>query len=55
MVRNPLMLSSQKLYGLENEEECLKQMTDFLGSREGYITYECPPQDTYGEFKKRIM
>lgn len=33
-----------------NEEECLAEMKNFLKTDEGYITYECPPENTYCEF-----
>jgi hypothetical protein len=33
-----------------NEEECLAEMKNFLETDEGYITYECPPENTYSEF-----
>lgn len=34
------------------EEEGLQEMFDFLDTDEGYITYECPPEDTYEDFLK---
>ena len=38
-----------------SQEECLKLMTDFLTTSEGYITYECPPESTYPEFMKYLQ
>lgn len=34
----------------ENEEYCLIELKDFFNTEKGYITYECPPEDTYDEF-----
>jgi len=31
-------------------EECLAEMKAFLKVEHGYITHECPPEDTYPEF-----
>lgn len=38
----------------QNEEECLNLMLNFLNTKEGYITYEQPPEVNYEKFKKMI-
>lgn len=35
-------------------ETCLKEMQVFLQTDKGYITYECPPEDTYEEFLTKV-
>ena len=37
-----------------SEEECLQLMTEFLETNEGYITYECPPENTHPEFILKV-
>ena len=38
-----------------NEDKCLIEMKQFLKSDLGYITYECPPEDTYEDFVKVVI
>lgn len=38
----------------KDEDECLQEMKDFFETEEGYITYECPPKDTYLEFIEAV-
>lgn len=40
---------------IQNEEEGLAAMKTFLNSAVGYITYECPPEDTYLDFVQRVQ
>jgi len=35
-------------------EACLSSMKEFFGTKQGYITHECPPEDTYEEFLKKV-
>lgn len=39
----------------KNEEDCLRQMVCFLGTNEGYITYECIPEDNYEDFIEAVV
>lgn len=38
----------------QNEQNCLDEMKQFLKSNIGYITHECPPEDTYINFLKEV-
>lgn len=38
------------LNSTENEELCLTELKDFFKTEEGYITYECIPEETYSKF-----
>ncbi|MDI9309756.1 MAG: hypothetical protein QM535_06040 [Limnohabitans sp.] len=38
-----------------NEDKCLIEMKQFLKSDLGYITYECPSEDTYEDFVKVVI
>lgn len=38
----------------ENEDQCLAELKDFFDTKEGYITYECPPKYEYREFMKMV-
>lgn len=41
-------------YKMNNEDYCLEQMKNFLGSDKGYICYENMPEMTYKEFVTTI-
>lgn len=41
-------------YDTTNEEEYLDEMKTFADTDDGYITYECPPEDTFLEFANLV-
>lgn len=38
-----------------NEEACLAEMKAYFKTKEGYITYECPPEDDYEHFMQVVQ
>lgn len=38
----------------DNEDECLRLMTEYFQTEIGYITYEDTPVDTFGEFVIKV-
>lgn len=37
-----------------NEEECFEELKRYFETEDGYITYECPPEDTYRKFMEVV-
>lgn len=48
---------SRDSFGLDNtknELACLKEMQQYLKTTDGYITYECPPEESYELFMEKV-
>ena len=48
---------SRDSYGIDNtknEDNCLREMKNFINSEDGYITYECPPEETDFDFIRKV-